>query len=265
MAHCDSAFYIGKTHDICEDYVTTFSAENQSHVVLCDGCSSSEMVDVGARLLSLAFTRLLDTCRDEINEGVIQAFARDFYGTNYNQFIHYHPTMFDATMLFLRDANNAMIDTGVIGDGVIVYKLKNGQVNILDYQCGNMPRYLSYSWDAGRQSAYNQAGVKYFYERYTNNGDRSTNILSSFYHQTFISKANLEWVAVFSDGVHSFRDDKNQPIDFITIINMLTDFKTFTGRFAQRRMNGFRKECAKRGWVHDDDISIGCMYVGDGQ
>lgn len=262
MPHCDSAFYIGKSHDICEDYVTKFSALNKNQIVLCDGCSSSDMVDVGARLLSLAFTSLLDTIECDVNDSVIKTFARTFYYDNYNRFIHNHQTMFDATLLFIQECSPSMIQIGVIGDGVVAYKTKSGQLIINDYQCGNMPRYLSYSWDDKRRALYDACKQPYYYDHYID-GVATANALESFYHHTLLEKEGIEWIAIFSDGVHSFRDDKNRPIDFQQIVSMLTGFKTFSGQFAQRRMNGFRKECAKAGWTHDDDISIGCIYLGD--
>ena len=45
--HSDSAFYIGTTHDKCEDY----ALHQENLILVSDGCSSSPNTDVGARLV----------------------------------------------------------------------------------------------------------------------------------------------------------------------------------------------------------------------
>jgi hypothetical protein len=49
----DSYFEIGSTHIICEDYTLTGTADGDlAYAILCDGCSSSNHTDLGARLLA---------------------------------------------------------------------------------------------------------------------------------------------------------------------------------------------------------------------
>ena len=42
----DTAFVIGDSHIVCEDYTTSYQKDDKCGIILCDGCSSSEMVDV---------------------------------------------------------------------------------------------------------------------------------------------------------------------------------------------------------------------------
>ena len=57
----DSAFQIGKTHDICEDFALTGTKNSiVPYTIVSDGCSSSPLTDVGSRILSFAaIVRLL--------------------------------------------------------------------------------------------------------------------------------------------------------------------------------------------------------------
>lgn len=259
--HCDSAFYIGRTHDICEDYVTTYSENGSNHVVLCDGCSSSEMVDVGARLLALAYSKILD-----ISDTVtVKSFATQFYEDNFFRFIKQNPTMFDCTTLSIR-VKNDNIFINIIGDGLCVIKQKDGLIVVHDFTEGNMPFYLSYRWDNSRLNSYKSFNIKNIMNKYVDgkfidadqremNDDEIITIYKNI--------DDVEWVAILSDGVHSFKDKDGNIVDFMEVLKELLNFKTYTGRFAQRRLNAFRKKCSQLGWTHDDDISLGVMYLGE--
>ena len=49
----DCYFEIGHSHTICEDYALTGKInENLSYAIVCDGCSASDTVDLGARILA---------------------------------------------------------------------------------------------------------------------------------------------------------------------------------------------------------------------
>ena len=49
----DSYFEIGSSHIVCEDYTLSGTMDGElSYAILCDGCSSSNHTDLGARLLA---------------------------------------------------------------------------------------------------------------------------------------------------------------------------------------------------------------------
>lgn len=49
----DCYFEIGHSHTICQDYALTGKINDVlSYAIISDGCSSSPLVDVGARLLA---------------------------------------------------------------------------------------------------------------------------------------------------------------------------------------------------------------------
>ncbi len=49
----DCFYSIGHSHKVCEDYALSGTiGDTLAYAVVCDGCSSSKQVDVGARLLA---------------------------------------------------------------------------------------------------------------------------------------------------------------------------------------------------------------------
>ena len=50
--NADAYFEIGAAHTVCEDYAIAGSYEDLTYAILCDGCSSSQDTDVGARILA---------------------------------------------------------------------------------------------------------------------------------------------------------------------------------------------------------------------
>lgn len=50
--YLDSFYKIGSTHETCEDYALTGAYRGMSYAIVCDGCSSFDGVDVGARILA---------------------------------------------------------------------------------------------------------------------------------------------------------------------------------------------------------------------
>ena len=64
----DGAFYIGTTHEVCQDYCM---AENDA-IVVSDGCSGSPGTDMGSRVLSITTMNKIEEldivyCNREIN------------------------------------------------------------------------------------------------------------------------------------------------------------------------------------------------------
>ena len=81
--------------------------------------------------------------------------------------------------------------------------------------------------------------------------------------------ADYRWVAILSDGVHSFytteadRNHANTALPLETVLPELLNFKTSGGQFAQRRMQKFQQQRESRGWQHHDDLSLGVVYFSE--
>ncbi len=261
----DSAFTIGDSHLVCEDYAIS----GGDYAIVCDGCSSSEMTDVGARILALTSVDVLSELKRFDHNIALDRITESLKlkrGLLYNNFPH---AMFDSTLLFAKEFGE-YIHVLVVGDGMLVRKQKNQSIIVKNYEYSeNYPYYLSYELDELRKAQWN--GVK----------QEVFNILSEIcedntieYHGKFINvknsynylcleKNDYEWIALFSDGINSFTDMDKNHIPLENVILELTKFKTFTGQFVQRRMNKFKKDCKKFRWSHYDDLSMAVINIGE--
>lgn len=264
--HADSAFYIGKTHTVCEDYVTTYTKTGTTQVVLCDGCSSSKMVDVGARLLALTAAHLIEVM-PSFSEDFFKFIAYELKTKYYMDFLRHNPTMFDATLLAAKVVGDKCY-LAAKGDGILVVKYKSEEQPLLiRIEENNFPKYLSYSMDPAREAQYDAANDHapkvITMTRLSGETQYTENIDKSRMFTMTIPMGDAEYVALFSDGVESYRDADRKSIDYHIILKELLNFKNYAGQFAARSLNGFRKRCIERGWTHDDDVSIGALYLGD--
>jgi len=277
----DSAFFIGKGHEVCQDYVTSSSNAARGFVVLADGCSSSPETDVGARLL----VKISETHIPRVPIIDPRAYAakiENYYlqvaqeSRDLALRLGLNETCLDATLLGIQaDAKGNFIAT-CYGDGVVALARRDGLVEIYSssYTEG-YPRYPSYAISPARTEAF---------ERVPNNRKKITYHLLSgrdSVQQSYESSTKLDcyignrsrykWVAVMSDGVHSFtrwmqtetgRWQEGIPVE--EVLTKMLDFKgVMTGEFTKRRMKKFLHECEKAGWEHHDDLSIGVIYLGD--
>jgi len=269
----DAAFIKGDSHLICEDYATNYTSQNNLQVVLCDGCSSSQMTDVGARILALTSASYLPVDHPDNPEALLDRITGHLrYLLADHAFQSLPATVFDATLLMAKVVGNA-VEIITVGDGVIAIKGKSGNLSILnlEYDKG-YPRYLSYRLDAKRKELFlekqsflkiNKYGTYLFKDE-----DLEDNCVFSCVHSTDLEDftmsyviEDIEWIALMSDGVHSF-SCKKELISMFKVVRELLKFKTFTGQFVQRRLNRFKKDCRKWGWEHYDDVSLAVLYLG---
>jgi len=261
--HIDTAFVIGDSHLVCEDYTTSYQKDDKCSIILCDGCSSSEMVDVGARLLALTARNVLSYSRSfSYHQNILMSLKSL---PSLDIFKDLPQTMFDATLLIAHIFKDGCT-LSAYGDGVIALKKKNNpDIAIIDisYPSG-YPRYLSYKLNPFREDTFIITTQPCMHIIRTN-----PNILKKEQVQTFSSDEyfeeyypinDIEWIALMSDGVHSFQDENKKEIDYTTIVKTLTDFKTTAGDFVKRRLNRFTKECKKLQWTHYDDVSLAAIY-----
>jgi len=269
----DSAFTIGNNHLICEDYAITDSDEDSQYTVVCDGCSSSSMTDVGARLVAHSALKALRE-KDIVNKREIDNYLAElaFYLIGLSKdkiFCELPDTCFDATVLAIKSSGKGA-NVIAIGDGVIAYKLKGGlsiEIKNIEYPNG-YPRYLSYRLDRYRELEFLNTEPFYRLHEHTlgphYRGYKCTDMpVEEEYYYLDLSDRDLEWVAVFSDGVHSFRDGDGGSLYYAEIVRALTEFKNYTGEFVTRRLNKFKKMCIKKGWTHYDDVSMAAIFLGD--
>ncbi|MBC7805059.1 MAG: protein phosphatase 2C domain-containing protein [Akkermansiaceae bacterium] len=290
MTHSDAAFVIGKAHKICQDYALT-GDDNAlfSSVWLSDGCSSSLHTDIGARLLThRAVNRIPDFATVMHAGGKSQLSLLDDFvqisvtlaGTIAGS-IGVPADCLNATLLGLVDGVDRKGDRTLYavlyGDGALVCGMENGERVVFRSEYpANFPFYPAYLADVKRRQIWERVPDN----RHTitrtvldaGGGIRESETLSpeDGYHLLARPVAGLQWAAILSDGIESFQQRSESdaccsfaPVDYLEVIRALTAFKNFTGGFVQRRMQSFAKECSRRGWHHNDDISVAALHFGD--
>jgi hypothetical protein len=276
----DSAFAMGKRHEVCEDYAKAEIRGGFAQAWVSDGCSSSSDSDIGARLLVLAARQAFQTMLETgwnlessspediglmaITQAMMSAGVLDL------------PTeTLDATLLSLV-CDGERVCLSAFGDGVMFLKWAGGSTLCLDIELTNgYPDYLSYRLDKSRRDKYDatwkRGGAKLLRGREISPVQKPAELRPHLgyaeIHRLSQGEARLELAAIMSDGVRSFykRDENgaNELIPLGEVLKELLDFKLHTGRFVQRRLNRFLKDAAVRGWEHHDDIAVAAIHFGE--
>lgn len=288
----DSYFEIGSTHEVCEDYaiVGNFKdiAQNDIHyAIISDGCSSSDKVDVGARLLTHAA------------ESSIKSFYQcdDFYKNSSGEWIHrmvgesvldkaknclsslgnMDDTVLDATLLYaVTNGLNSYVQ--VYGDGCVIAKMKSKTIiTTVTFETG-APFYLSY-WDNDDR--------RYQYEKFTekNNMKKLVNtieidhgtgraqlieeIIQDFREPLFLEyDDSLVSLSVSSDGIESYRSF-DELVEMVlcrqvdSIVPDIVGFKNYGRDFLKRRVKSFHRKNKDIKIEHTDDIGIATIVFKD--
>lgn len=287
MIQSDAAFRIGKTHKVCQDYAIpgNGSAAFQS-VWLSDGCSSSPNTDIGARLLAHGMQQRLgyfgpivaaetvevrQTLLNIIIRKSLRAAARSVRQMGIPS------DALDATLLglfHLPDPAQDSVYAVLYGDGAIVLGRTDGtrEVYRSQYPAG-YPYYPAYVADTDRFGRWQEvSNNRHTITRTILQPDGSVKEAETFlpetpFHLLHQPTESLRFAAVLSDGIESFQGKMDtetcasfKSVEYLPVVHELTAFKNFKGEFVHRRMQSFERDCAKRGWHHNDDISVAALY-----
>ncbi len=279
----DCAFYIGTTHEVCQDYALA----GQNSIAISDGCSGSPNSDIGSRVLSItAMNKMkeLDSLQS-FDEKECILLARPSV-----KMLNMPNECLDATLLTAISYGDGL-QAMCCGDGVMAIKLKGGETIIIDCAyIDNYPFYMNYMYDqTGRYKSWidnhNKRQVTQVTlnskSEWTSSVPMESNIerigndiglIKLSDNKTFVeitSVDEIEYIAIMSDGVHSFYETVitetsryNQSVPYLTVLKDLLSFKNFNKAFVQRRINKFRKNCAKKNWGNADDLSLAVIYTG---
>ena len=280
--NADSAFQIGASHAICQDYALAGDCLSPAgagpYVILSDGCSSSPDTDVGARLLVKAAEQALREPGEMPGRG-LAGIHRDAArrALVWAGWVGLRPQAVDATLLTAHLDGEELV-VGCSGDGVICLQSWAGAIDVysISYDSG-YPLYPSYAHQPERLRALEDAGhsgkeVKHFRSASaeeglrligTSGGDSPTEVFT-------VRARDYRYAALFSDGIHSFRRaaraDSGGGVEAVPlgdVLRELTSFKSARGTFVGRRMKRFRKDCQARGWEHADDLAAGALHLGE--
>ena len=278
----DCAFHIGTSHDVCQDYAIA----SQRSIAISDGCSSSLLSDIGARILSITALNKIKEIENLYNfdEKECILLARPAI-----RMLNIPNECLDATLLVATLYDHAL-EAICYGDGVIAIKTKDEDITIINCSYkDSYPFYINYMYDnTGRYGEWTKNHNKKDIAISTikSNGDIIEQTKDFIYQSRikdigiFYSKDNkiwielvdiesIEFIAIMSDGVHSFYETVTtetsrytKPISYLEGIKKLLNFKNYNKSFVQRRMNKFYKDCIKNKWGNSDDLSLAVIHPG---
>jgi len=198
----------------------------------------------------------------------------------------------DATLFTVHEDHNHDLDARLSGDGVMVARRKDGSFTVWDIEFNhNAPAYLSYQLNRQRLTTYlsgklsigvvgDQCGIRtikrstygtdFLKLEWTNEVHTQEVVVgnpSTFWFSYLFGIDNVDTVAIFSDGVHSFQRKNSlghlESIPLEEVLRQLMAFKGMKGEFVTRRCHKFfNKFCVENGWSHYDDFSMAAIYVG---
>jgi hypothetical protein len=288
MIQTDAAFFIGRTHKICQDYAIADNPHAALRSVwLSDGCSSSPNTDIGARLLSHGAQQHLsdfDSAAGSPSTDMLQAFLATLVGDTLRsaarsaRLIGTCNSCLDATLLGLvripaPDQAHDSVAAVLVGDGAVVFGRRDGtrEVYRSQYPAG-YPYYPAYSADKERFACWKRVpNNRHTITRTTllpdgGVGESITFFPETPYHLLQHPAEGLSFAAILSDGIESFQartgaetSSTFRSLDHLSIVGEMTAFKNFKGEFVHRRLQSFERECVKRGWHHNDDIAAAAM------
>lgn len=284
--NCDCAFCIGTTHDVCQDYALT----GKNTVSITDGCSSSVLSDFGSRVLSVtAMNKMIElTSLHDFDEKELILLARPSI-----KVLNLPVECLDATLLCAAKKDDG-VEAICYGDGVIAIKMEDGYIVVICVEyIDSYPFYINYLFDkTGRflnwknnhnnrditLSVINPDGEVKILSQDCNknprvgydNGEIGLLRIGEYRVMIDLFSPEIETIAIISDGIQSFYHtlitgyySHNEKISYHDVLKELLNFKNYTGKFVQRRMNKFIKTCRKKEWSHSDDISIAAIYLGE--
>jgi sulfur transfer complex TusBCD TusB component (DsrH family) len=265
-----SAFYIGKTHKICQDY-TLHGIVPEPYIIVSDGCSGSPNTDYGSRILAKVASDLISS------DGQLDSDELLIEADEVCRILNMPQHTLDATLLcaYKQDKNYHL---HMFGDGIAV-KIKEDntmEVISINYPSG-APYYLSYRLNETRKEGYiEQFSLKKEISKFNIYSD---GIVENFKSEEDDSDehylesgliTDYKAIILMSDGIHTFYElnktptfTDEKPIKLIDVLKKVLDFKGWQGEFLDRRFTKFRKECEKINWHHGDDFSLAAMYFGE--
>jgi len=280
----DCYYEIGSSHIVCEDYALVGKInDNISYAIVSDGCSASNHVDVGARILAHSAKEYLQkTCRSEEELPNLKAFRMGLLivtlAAQHIVDLGLPDSSLDCTLLIAL-SDGKKVFTFIYGDGGVLIKPKNDRGPLL-YRYVNFksgaPYYLSYLISPSRAAAYcdNFGYEATLYQERIKEERVVTSLDSSVTGDFWLGELygecmscqdwDFEWIALVSDGVNSYQkkggNGQIEPIPHARILQKIGNYKNLNGQFVQRRMAKLKRDCLKEDIVHYDDISIATIH-----
>lgn len=277
-------FEIAAHYQVCEDYAISGTYQDMAYAIVCDGCSSSENSDVGARLMAHIAKGVIMYLKDRNLLGSPE-FVNHFKelivrkGIEVKNSLGLSTDAFDATLL-VHIAFDSKILSIAWGDGYIMYKTKDSKHLVYDISFSTgAPYYLSYEMSTSKKQKYmdefGEGTITIKNMTLSAEGavewERSiTNpiIAESLYKEAYASM--ISFATVSSDGLGTYQDNpkgikedgtEKRKYKAIEIIPQMMAYKTIAGEFVIRRMHRMKTDMAKANIIHFDDISCASIAL----
>lgn len=297
----DAHFLIGSSHQVCEDFSLAgkeimSDGSTLEYAIVCDGCSSNKLTDVGARILCLGLIKSLKSLEvfyknEELN---LKALTHSIENSLYIKDI------FVGTIEKIRLNKSALAATAIIllkykgdyysipfGDGYVAHRYKSGKIILWKYEYvqesdglpTNTPYYLMYSLFSTERDKYLQLmqgtvlrvrKEVYLYGICTETSDSFMPCTCRDFKQADKTLGDdlLLGVHAFSDGLGTFSYSGKHPNESLrntkvpesSLIESYTFHPNPTGEFVKRDMLFLKKNQEKQFMTHSDDFSMAAIH-----
>jgi serine/threonine protein phosphatase PrpC len=266
MIQTDTFLKIGKTHQVCEDYIISGDIPTK-YVILSDGCSSSKQTEMGARILCHLAKQYLLYRKDDYRFPTL-SYAEMGAWIIHNAELTARQlgltrNCLDATLIIAYEFDG-LIYIYMYGDGVIVTQSTNGMIGVMEIEFNqNAPYYLSYKIDPERMDSFHKMGqhliIKSCFGDVNNENRYAYDYKTRFTYQTNL----FPKITICSDGLSSFMKGTD-PEQTIEIAKEFLAYKSTKGEFLKRRLKRATKLYEADGIFHNDDLSVGAfLYEED--
>ncbi len=284
----DSFVKIGHSHEQCQDYILS-GTDPCPYIILADGCSQAKDSDIGARLLchtALKYLKKNQSRLDNLDssEKIGQDIIVEAALALNNHFITKIDCL-DSTLIIAYKFQGYYY-IYMYGDGVVYSINANDNINFTRaYYKPNAPGYLRYKIN-GYEKYQNSGVVKLTdthvglhnydsmepWEHIIHENDVKTLLIASDGVESFIYNEQLQYKTMFNTLKQRIINKKINPLqhiiippeikelDWYDITGEMIDFKNTNGVFLKRRVKKVMKNYLKKGFINDDDLSLGCFY-----
>lgn len=277
---CDSFFHQGITHQVCEDY----ALHGDGFAIISDGCSNGGgpriNSDWGARILCKSVQKnisILDADDDkkpffyEVGISALEIL---------NTIGNLKKECLSATIGMVYKTKNT-INTLLIGDGAVIAKNKNGNLEVKVYEAiSGAPFYLKYTICNESNEYFQKFGNLHRITSYIGNikdglqllkqEKNEINLTSPWFEESF-SLDNYESVYICSDGISSFIEKVNtgtskhtDPVPIVDVLKVLLDGINYRNHFLQIQCNWIFNRATTgtflhKRWYNSDDFSVAAI------
>jgi serine/threonine protein phosphatase PrpC len=254
--HYDHFVTIGKTHKVCEDYVTK-GDKPTPFLILSDGCSSSARSEIGAKILSMTAKYMIEHDNNQLLSYVDFGNQLIGYARQIVSKMQLPDSVLDATVL-LAVVQAEYVIIYVYGDGCLLLKDWDGYVKSIEIAfTHNAPYYLTY-WnepEGQRQYAKYDSHPLVLIDSIDGRSALKPFASELIFRFPF---SQYQTIAIASDGVTQCIDTYQRfalPLDG-ELANQLLNFQHTDDHFVADHLQQLLEGYAKQGIYPADDLSI---------